>query len=121
MATTGIQREKLALAGMVRVDGLVARLPGGGEQTITARGGDFGRWDTNNGKLVFITIDGEIWLGKTNVLTDRQLIRDELADELCNANGRARGGAFVPCSNGEALRDNDILARLGNPNWMPLK
>ncbi len=121
MATTQNQREKLAIAGMVRVDGLIARLPNGGEQVITARVGDFGRWDTNNGKLVFVTIDGEIWLGKTNVLTDRVQIMDELVDKLCNVNGRARGGAFVPCSNGEALRDNDILARLGNPNWMPWK
>lgn len=118
MATTENQRDRLALAGMVRIDGLTA-CRGDERILITSRLSEAGHWDTNNGKLAMITADNEIWLGRHDgsdpLSHGGDSVRRTLIQELCNV-GR---GVFVPCSNGEALRDNDIMDRLLNPDWQP--
>lgn len=117
MATTAEQRKRLALAGMVRVDGLTAHYPAlhpdGNTIRIEVRRGDAGAWDRNNGKFVINTLDGEVWLGDDHC-PETARAQWAIAQELCLA-----GGAFVPCSNGEFIYTNELLHRLANPDWMP--
>jgi hypothetical protein len=113
MATTAEQRKRLALAGMVRVDGLTANHPDGHTSQIEVRRGEAGAWARNNGKFVINTLDGEVWLGDDHCPeTARQ--QWKLSQELCLA-----GGAWVPCSNGDYIFTNHLLRRLANPDWMP--
>lgn len=111
--TTEDQREKLAIAGFVHVTGLTAF--GLGEEksvigeNLPAR--SLGKFDSNNGKVVVVTIGGEVWLGSTM----QNPHRAKLVIEFC-PNGR---GAHVPCSNGEQLGMNDVLNRLANPDYNP--
>ena len=96
----------LASLGFVHVTGLKVHGPmKGQEKEIEAMTKELvGRWDTNNGKVVLVTLDGQVWLGKG-------LLPNELVAELC-PNGQ---GAFVPCSNGETIWLNEILDRLAYP------
>ncbi|MFA6193284.1 MAG: hypothetical protein WC726_00270 [Parcubacteria group bacterium] len=122
--TTPEQREKLAVAGFVRVDGLKTDHAYGGTgegQIIKPEVEALGRHDSNNGMVVVVTEGGEVWLSVGNSATlavwERHgaSARAELYRELC-----PRGaGTFVPCSNGEGLNWREIIYRLTNPDWMP--
>lgn len=59
-----------------------------------------GKYDTNNGKCVFVNVNG-----KTFVTPNIQL-----TDALQKA-GFTRGSLFVPLSNGEVLKDPSLRAR----------
>lgn len=115
--TSETQRVQLAVLGFARVDGLKATDPiqPSSEYEIKAVVDQLGRWDANNGRLVVVTEGGEVWLafhpGTENFWQKLKAVTDELCP---------RGqGAFVPCSNGEALSWYDTMQRLSNPDWQP--
>lgn len=115
-STTQAQRAALAVAGFVHVTGLTAWGPmeGSKSEVKVENVTDLGRFQSNNGKLVMVTIGGEIWLAMS-IEKPYFFAQSELGRELC-----PRGqGAFVPCSNGEYLHFTDMLARLADPDYDP--
>jgi hypothetical protein len=102
--------EEFRKAGFVHVTGLpvIGHLDDlrGREWCIQARSCQLGRTDCNNGKIVVVTPDGEVWLASS---TNNTL-------DFANA-FNTEGGAFVPCSNGESVHMNFILERIADPYW----
>ena len=115
--TTEEERKVLALAGFVHVTGLTEWGPMNGQKSVI---GEYlparwlGRYDMNNGKAVFVTSGGEVWLGYPGS-RKHETGMEEVVPVIC-PNGQ---GAFVPCSNGETINTGDILARLADPDWEP--
>lgn len=73
-----------------------------------------GRWDSNNGKMVIITIHGEVWLA----VADRGgPVRGGTLKTLVSQLAPNGQGAYVPCSNGEEIGTHALLARAANPDW----
>lgn len=112
------KEERLALAtnGFLHVTGLVEEHPL--HQTGDRYIGEnlparfLGHWDQNNGKIVLVTLGGEVWLRSCGgEPVDASFLR------TLAPNGR--GGVYVPCSNGESLEFNVILHRLADPDWNP--
>ena len=113
--TSPDDRKRLRDNGFVHITGLgVYERPGGtcanynvGEKLTNQ---DLGKWNRNNGRMVIVTIGGEIWLSgePTNL---PQLI--PLLRELC-PNGQ---GGFVPCSNGEEIATFLFLQRSQDPDY----
>lgn len=96
--------------GFVHVTGLRAYGPDSeSSYVIQPQLYQLGKHDRNNGKMVLITEDGEVWLRSGAGITSL-----ELSDttELYAPNG---AGAFVPCSNGEHLTTGDMLDRVMDP------
>jgi hypothetical protein len=93
--------------GFVHVTGLRAWGPSPNAEPykIQACRDQLGCWNYNNGKLVLITKDGEVWLGAGMDPCDLALL-----DIV--PNGKK---GFVPCSNGEQLATHAILRRVTNP------
>lgn len=85
------------------------------EHKIQASNSNLGRYDYNNGVMVVNTVDGEAWIrhASDNKATDSQEFED-LLRKLC-PNGK---GAFVPCSNGEAIPSYMLLIRVSDPYWI---
>jgi hypothetical protein len=75
---------------------------------IKAHEEHFGRWDSNNGKIVINTEDGQVWLAAYSPDYKRQQV---LAHSLCPKGT----GAFVPCSNGETIHVSPVLRRIADP------
>lgn len=71
-----------------------------------------GTWNYNNGKFVIVTRGGEVWLAD-GAVTQRDL--QDLLDRLCPA----EPAGPVPCSNGEKIDSDDLIARLTDPDWQP--
>lgn len=97
--------QALVDAKFVNVTGLPAQYAGNEPEPIQARSCDLGRHDTNNGKMVIYTLDGQVWL------KDGYDIDQALLHQLC-PNGR---GAFVPLSNSEEVSVGYILRRVADP------
>ena len=115
--TSQEQRAQLAALGFVRVDGLRAVVPwspkeASKEDIITADARALGCYDGNNGRVVITTLGCEVWLASSPGGEFWTKIKP-IAAELC-PNGQ---GAFVPCSNGEEICFEKIMARLSNPDW----
>lgn len=74
-----------------------------------------GRHDYNNGVAVAVTMDGEVWIrhSSENRATNCEEFA-QLLERLC-PNGE---GAFVPCSNGEAIPSYMVLMRVSDPYWI---
>jgi hypothetical protein len=94
--------------GLVHVTGLRSwNVNGSNPDPIQAHKAHLGCWDYNNGKLVVVTVDGEVWLGVA------------IANFRCCPSHREicphGQGAFVPCSNGEELSTHSLLRRLASP------
>lgn len=103
----GIQ---LAQLGFVHVTGLVMNDDESRKiQAFQVR--ELGHYDYNNGKVVAYTLNGEVWLASSEVLSKEGI--DAALAELCPS-GR---GAFVPCSNGESVEWSQMLARVADPCW----
>ena len=103
--------------GFVHVTGLPIRR--GSEDSerdrIEPSTADCGHYDHNNGMSVVITTDGEVYIRRSsgNKVDSLQEYRD-LVMTLC-----PKGlGAFVPCSNGDAIPSHMILARVSDPYWI---
>lgn len=64
---------------------------------------------------VAVTLDGEVWIrhASENHATNCEEFA-QLLERLC-PNGE---GAFVPCSNGEAVPSHMILTRISDPYWI---
>lgn len=113
--TSREERSELAKAGFVRVDGLP--LYGiDGKQTViigaSLRASELGRHDANNGKMVIVTLSGEVWLSS---VIDRWYPVENLLRWHC-----PRGeGVWVPASNGEKFCERHLWRRFANPDWMP--
>ncbi len=102
---------ELARYGFVHVTGLPTRRGIEDEQIIWARPDQYGRYEGNNGMEVAITVDGEVWLRSVpNRKTEDPSVLETLK-KLC-PNGT---GAFVPCSNGEAIPSHMVLERISDP------
>ncbi len=117
--TSPVQRAQLAALGFVRVDGLRAVEPWKAEEAseediVTANAKALGCYDGNNSRVVITTLGCEIWLAYHPGGEFWAKIKSITA-ELC-PNGQ---GAFVPCSNGEELSFDSVMARLSNPDWQP--
>jgi hypothetical protein len=67
-----------------------------------------GRHDSNNGKIVIVTEDGQVWLASYGPDYQRKQM---LARNLCPKGS----GAFVPCSNGETIHISALLPRVSDP------
>ena len=96
--------KELMSTGLVHVTGLpVTR---GDEECgpIQTRRNELAHHDANNGKVVLITEDGEVWIG----------VGSDAQHEMCLKYAREMG-AFVPCSNGEQIETHLILARIADP------
>ena len=92
---------KLRMAGFVHITGLPVHYGGTVEETlIQARYCDFGYWDSNKGKIVVVTKDGEVWLAA------------HTADTARIASGNT--GIYVPCSNGETIHMSLLLERMAD-------
>ena len=96
----------LQTAGFVHVTGLKAWRIGGDSYEIQACKKDLGHWDCNNGKMVLVLTDGEVWLGAG-------ILPQSLHMDLYCPNGSK--GTFVPCSNGEEIDTHSLLRRVVNP------
>jgi hypothetical protein len=72
------------------------------------RSGELGRWCSNNGLTVIVTVGGEVWLKAGHASSDSQAI-SEFAPH--------GNGAFVPLSNGEQISHIDLMFRFDNPNY----
>lgn len=122
-------RNKLKMAGFVRVDGLRAVSLDGVSFVIksgpskewdsysgfvTAGPGLYSGWDSNNGFIVVVIL-AELWLG---FFTDEETTRQSRCD-LISELGLEKRSIYVPCSNGESLEIRDIFRRLANPDWSP--
>lgn len=109
--TTREQRAELAQCGFVHVTGLEAQNLDKSWHTI----GDelsirqLGKYCQNNGVAAITTDGGEVWIGSSMGSWPECL--QEIAPN--------EEGCFVPCSNGEEIRQRDLLRRLANPNWEP--
>jgi hypothetical protein len=106
--------DELRLTGFMQVRGMRYRILFEGDQEfiVEPNEGDpnrwLGRWDYNNGRVVFWTEGGECWVATYT----EQAVR--LARRLAT-----RGqGAFVPFSNMELLSIIDAEERLKNPYWI---
>lgn len=99
--------QELREAGFVHVTGLhLYNTPGEELQTIQPYRSNLGQYGQNNGKIVAITEDGEVWLrggGWTNV--------ENVIRRYCPRGG----GAFVPCTNGESVGMGALLERVADP------
>ncbi|MFA6295495.1 MAG: hypothetical protein WC666_03675 [Candidatus Paceibacterota bacterium] len=113
---TGIELVKY---GYVHVTGLPTNRghdeDGESKNVIKSHPQSLGRYDHNNGVAVVNTMDGEVWIrfssGNEEVLDNSEYAN--LLGQLC-PNGN---GAFVPCSNGEAIPSYMVLTRVANPYW----
>lgn len=116
--TSQDERVALAAAGFVRVDGLPLFDMYGKKQDrlIGERTGadDLGKYDSNGGKIVIVTLSGEIWLA-SNI--DRPAGPD--LEPLFRHLAPRGVGAWVPASNGEKFNERHLWRRLANPDWMP--
>lgn len=63
-----------------------------------------GHYDHNNGKVVLVTDDGEVWLAVGGALAGGVHMKYATS-----------GGVFVPCSNGEEIGLHHILERVLDP------
>jgi len=96
---------RLMEAGFVHVTGLPKHF--GDEERenlIQAASDQKGHWDSNNGRVVVITQEGEVWLAALTASTG------ETAAAIA-----PKSGAYVPCSNGETIHMCYILNRLADP------
>ena len=89
--------EDVRALGFVRVDGLYYTM-GSHNTLIEAAPASRGRWDSNNGMMVFVTLNGQVFTGSMHVLGEKEELFLQLMQKLC-PNGK--GGVFVPFSNGE--------------------
>lgn len=110
LSSNKVRTSDLRKHGFVHVTGLMM-YDGHGNSTrrIQPVRRQLGKHDDNNGKMVLITEDGEVWLR-----TSAGPYSLELSEvvELYAPNGR---GACVYCSNGENLTTGDILDRVEDP------
>ncbi len=85
------------------------------EDRIEADNFRHGRHDYNNGVMVVITHDGEVWIrhASDNRATETAEFM-ALLDRLC-PNGK---GARVPCSNGESIPFHAVMTRISDPYWI---
>lgn len=125
--TTEEERKILSEAGFIHVTGLVAI--GHAYRNVVTTGSPFakkyrigenmgpewrGRWEHNNRRLAIVTPGGEVWLAYAE--TDHEIeARQVRACERLAPNGE---GVFVPCSNWEHIRFDELLHRAANPDWM---
>ena len=77
------------------------------EGTIQPSRSELGRWDRNNGKMVVVTIWGEVWLSTSDEFDVPAL------EDIC-PNGRE---AFVPMSNTDVIDPHCLLHRVYRQNW----
>ena len=97
--------EELRGWGFVHVTGLPTwNLFGRPNYVIQAHQSELGCWSHNNGKVVVVTPDGEVWLGIWGGHSCP-------LSKFC-PNGI---GAFVPCSNGEQIPMLLLLTRVKDP------
>ena len=108
MGTTQLQQAKLKNLGFFRADGLPTYKDGAQKDIIRARSGDLGHWGHHKGKMVIVTICGEVWLADYLLDDDTQVLIGELAN--------VGEGAFVPCTNGDHVLMSDMLRRMRNPS-----
>ena len=106
------RRERAATfaeGGLIHVTGLIAYRPcGDGEgYEIQARRGQLGKWGGNNGVVVLVTGDGEVWLASGSAF---EKVRGKATINCPNG-----FGAYVPCSNGEVISMHDLMARVADP------
>ena len=96
---------KLVDLGFVNVTGLPTQsMPNEPGEPIQAQRSQLGKHDYNNGKMVVVTEDGEVWLRGGHL--DPSLLGD-----ICPKGN----GAFVPCTNGESINGSYLLERVANP------
>src|SRR3989344_3284465 len=111
----------LMAAGFVRVDGLIARYPFGGEEyVIYGDSAQFGRWEQRGGFFSLITTHGAVWLRPVywrGLKQEQETFAKIISDFAPNGQG-----AFVPCSNGEYIEPYYLLCRASNPWYeMPVE
>lgn len=94
--------------GFVRVDDL----RDSHNTLIKATPASRGRWDTNNGVICFVTLDGQVFTGSMIILFEKREGFMKLMQLLC-PNGN--GGVFVPFSNGEKCSLPCLFERFANP------
>lgn len=101
--------ERLRVLGFVHVTGLPVCHPsdtgqhGDAEHLVQAASSQLGCSGNNNGKVVIITQEGEVWIAVANMTTI-------MVTSNCH-----HSGAFVPCSNGESIHLHLILERMQDP------
>lgn len=113
-ATINLGRAHLLMSkGFVHITGLetfrLGFLMGEDNEVIQASLSHCGKWDTNNGLMVAITEDGEVWL-RAGYLS-REASTEIGLFRIC-PEGK---GAFVPCSNGEHILGHWLLKRIADP------
>jgi hypothetical protein len=114
-------RRELARMGFVRIDGLIAlRLDSSEDDEEPISPSRPGSWGYNEEKgLVVADIEGgnhnECWLCD---LGDNLEMGNEMKAVLRRVCPRGKG-ALVPCCDERTLWWRHILARNGNPNFMP--
>lgn len=95
---------KIEMVKTHRIKGVSTQVPKHPEPVIIQASRDhWGHHACNNGKIVLITEDGEVWLGTGGV--DLKAVR-EYAPEP---------GAYVPCSNGDEVGMHLVLERVSDP------
>jgi hypothetical protein len=121
--TSEDERELLHMLGYVHVTGLapkgLAHIGDTGQIGHNLRPRDLGRFGSNNGVDVIVTMGGEVWLA---CLSDAKLTLPRTADQLEDLLTKLcphGSGAYVPCSNGESLSWRDIMHRFSNPDYEP--
>ncbi|OGZ69651.1 MAG: hypothetical protein A3D35_00320 [Candidatus Staskawiczbacteria bacterium RIFCSPHIGHO2_02_FULL_34_9] len=104
-----VRTRTLSAAGFVHVTGLMTYNGHGSSlRTIQPNRQQLGRCDRNNGTMVLVTEDGEVWLRDSSISS---MEVDDTID-LYAPNG---SGAYVPCSNGESLGTHAMLERIVDP------
>jgi hypothetical protein len=119
--TTASQREALRAAGFIHVTGLrYCSIKNGnfaGMYVPLPGPTDLGKYDSNNGTDVIVTLGGEIWVAcHTNQSHGTLAQQIKIALAMLCPRGR---GTRVPGSNGESFFGRDLSKRHADPSWEP--
>lgn len=119
------RRNLLRQARLVRVDGLQPfsrEEPTKSFSTLAAEKAIWGHWLEGNGKVCFVTGDGEIWIGSRLASKELEATRDAVkrmfAVPKCSA--MSCGHAATPfLLMPHQFSSHDLLKRFSEPDWMP--
>lgn len=108
---------KLRMFGFVHVTGLTAYKDQGSARSESApiQGSyqDAGKWNANNGMIVMVFPDCQVWLGRC-VQTTWKDLRVFMEQEL-GLRVDENKSTFVPCSNGESIHSSELFFRIADP------
>ncbi|MSR73437.1 hypothetical protein EXS61_02470 [Candidatus Parcubacteria bacterium] len=97
--------------GFVRVTGLAV---GSRNDRIKARESEYGRWESNNSLLCFVTMDGQVFSGSMKILFSKRDQFVKLMGLLCP---HGEGGVYVHFSNAERICSLvDLFERIATPH-----